>query len=99
MFTPGEFNVISVFRLRTNWNTYFDANGKANPEKMTTLKKEIDLGIWDTYLFWDLESYQNVQSQNFMAQTFVNMMNTNMQKTTQLDDQKQSNECEDKQEK
>lgn len=34
-----------------------------------------------------------------MAQTFVSMMNTNMQKTTQLDNRKQSNECEDKQEK
>ena len=66
---------------------------------MEELKKEIDLGLWDTYLFWDWESYQNVQSQNFMAQTFVSMMNTNMQKTTQLDNRKQSNECEDKQEK
>ena len=78
LFTPGEFNVISVFRLRTNWDTYFDANGKAIPEKMTTLKKEIDLGIWDTYLFWDLESYQNMQNQSNMANVFAKVMLQNM---------------------
>lgn len=78
MFTPGEFNVISVFRLRTNWDAYFDANGKAIPEKMTTLKKEIDLGIWDTYLFWDLESYQNMQNQSNMANVFAKVMLQNM---------------------
>lgn len=78
LFTPGEFNVISVFRLRTNWDVYFDANGKAIPEKMTTLKKEIDLGIWDTYLFWDLESYQNMQNQSNMANVFAKVILQNM---------------------
>ena len=78
LFSPGECNVISVFRLRTNWDTYFDANGKAIPEKMTTLKKEIDLGIWDTYLFWDLESYQNMQNQSNMANVFAKVMLQNM---------------------
>lgn len=78
LFTPGEFNVISVFRLYTNCDVYFDANGKAVPEKMTTLKKEIDLGIWDTYLFWDWESYQNLQNQSKMANTFATVMLQNM---------------------
>ena len=99
MFTLGELNILSVFRIRSCWHEYFDGNGKPILARMKELKKEIDLGLWDTYLFWDWESYQNVQSQNFMAQTFVNMMNTNMQKSTQLDNQKKSNECEDKQEK
>lgn len=55
----------------------FDANGKAIPEKMTTLKNEIDLGIWDTYLFWDWESYQNLQNQNNIAVVFANVMKNN----------------------
>ena len=78
LFTPGEFNVISVFRLCTSCDVYFAANGKANPEKMTTLKKEIDLGIWDTYLFWDWESYQNMQNQSKMANAFATVMLQNM---------------------
>lgn len=79
LFTPGEMNVLSVFRMRTCWDSYFDNNGKAIPEKMTCLKKEIDLGIWDTYLFWDWESYQNIQSQSKMANVFATMMLQNME--------------------
>ena len=44
------------------------------------LKKEIDLGLWDTYLFWDWESYQNMQNQNSLAITVTNMMNINANK-------------------
>lgn len=62
---------------------------------MTTLKKEIDLGIWDTYLFWDWESYQNMQTQSRMANVFATVMLQNMgvqQKPTasndKLDDKK-----------
>lgn len=74
LFTPGEINVLSVFRMRTCWDIYFDENGNAIPEKMANLKKEIDLGVWDTYLFWDWESYQNIQSQSKMANVFATMM-------------------------
>ena len=51
---------------------------------MEELKKEIDLGLWDTYLFWDWESYQNMQNQNNLAIAVRNMMNTNvnMQQTS-----------------
>lgn len=78
LFTPGEINVLSVFKTRTCWDTYFDGNGKAIPEKMTCLKKEIDLGIWDTYLFWDWESYQNLQSQSRMTNVITTAMLQNM---------------------
>ena len=78
LFTPGELNVLSVFRMRTCWDLYFDGNGKAIPEKMTCLKKEIDLGIWDTYLFWDWESYQNLQTQSMMANVMATAVLQNM---------------------
>ena len=44
---------------------------------MQQLKKEIDLGLWDTYLFWDWEAYQSVRNQTNMAVTFANMMQNN----------------------
>lgn len=78
LFTPGEINVLGVFRARTGWNTYFDDKGLAIPEKMDGLKKEIDLGIWDTYLFWDWESYDNLQNQSKMANVFANLMLQNL---------------------
>ena len=54
---------------------------------MQQLKKEIDLGLWDTYLFGDWEAYQSVRNQNNMAVTFANMMQNNFaqQCTTQID--------------
>ena len=80
LFTPGEINVLGVFKMRTCWDTYFDDNGKAIPEKMACLKKEIDLGIWDTYLFWDWESYQNLQTQSRMANVMATAMLQNLGK-------------------
>ena len=53
---------------------------------MQQLKKEIDLGLWDTYLFWDWEAYQSVRNQNNMAVVFANVMQNNLaqQCTTQI---------------
>lgn len=77
LFTPGEQNILNVFRTRSCWTDYFDKTGNAIPQKMEELKKEIDLGLWDTYLFWDWESYQNMQNQNSLAVAVRNMMNIN----------------------
>ena len=89
-FTPGELNVLNVFRFRTCLDTYFDEAGNANPQKMEQLKKEIDLGIWDTYLFWDWESYQIMQNQNNMAIAFANVIKNNamqQQPTTNIENE------------
>ena len=87
LFTPGELNILYVFRYHTTLDTYFDGAGNANHSRMQQLKKEIDLGLWDTYLFWDWEAYQSVRNQNNMAVTFANMMQNNFaqQCTTQID--------------
>lgn len=37
-FTPGELNVLNVFRFRTCLDTYFDEAGNANPQKWNSLK-------------------------------------------------------------
>ena len=57
LFTPGELNILYVFRYHTTLDTYFDGAGNANHSRMQQLKKEIDLGLWDTYLFWDWEAF------------------------------------------
>lgn len=79
LFTPGELNILTVFKIRSSWDTFFDENGKVVPEKLDNLKKEIDLGIWDTYLFWDSESYFNIQTQNKMANVFTNAVLLNLE--------------------
>lgn len=79
LFTPGELNILTVFKIRSSWDTFFDENGKVVQEKLDNLKKEIDLGIWDTYLFWDSESYLNIQTQNKMANVFTNAVLLNLE--------------------
>lgn len=79
LFTPGELNVLAVFKIRSSWETFFDETGNVIQEKLENLKKEIDLGIWDTYLFWDYESYLNIQTQNRMANVFTNAVLQNLE--------------------
>lgn len=79
LFTPGKLNILAVFKLRSSWDTFFDLNGKVILEKLNNLKKEIDLGIWDTYLFWDSESYLNIQTQNRMANVIANVVLQNLE--------------------
>lgn len=75
--TPGEMCALYVFRAKSCMSDYFDENGRAIPEMMGRLKKEIDLGLWDNCFYWDYEAYQNIQSQNQMAIIFSNIMKAN----------------------
>ena len=47
---------------------YFDKNGQPIKEKIEVLLKEIDLGLWDSYLLWNYENYQSVMAQIQMSQ-------------------------------
>ena len=39
--------------------------------------KDIDLGLWDSYLMWNFEAYQNIKTQNLMAQYLTNLPQIN----------------------
>lgn len=43
-------------------NEFFDAGGTIIKEKVNQLLREIDRGLWDNSLFWDIEAYQSLQS-------------------------------------
>lgn len=66
-FTPGEIQTILVLIARVNNFDYFKGNGDPDNDKIDILIKEIEIGLWDNYLFWDYDSYQNMRSQNNMA--------------------------------
>lgn len=63
-FTFGEYKTIQVFRDQVNDTFFFDTQGKPIPEKVSSLLKDIDLGLWDTYLMWSYEAYRTIKSQN-----------------------------------
>ena len=68
LFTFGEYKIILAFREQVNDSYFFELNGNPNKEKIDTLLNDIDLGLWDDYLCWSIEAYQNVKSQNIMTQ-------------------------------
>ena len=50
--------------------------GNLYRKKINTLLKEIDLGLWDNYLLWSFEAYQNIMLQNKFAD-FLSQANFN----------------------
>ena len=78
-FTPGELQILSVLRYRLANAEYFSINGNPNMEKINTLLREIEIGLWDSYLFWDYDSFMNIQAQNKMASAMQKVFSQNPQ--------------------
>ena len=72
LFSLGEFKAIQVLRELVRDQMYFDKNGEPIKEKIDTLLKDIDLGLWDSYLMWNYENYQSVKAQIQMGQMICN---------------------------
>ena len=73
IFSLGEFKAIQVLRDQVRDQMYFDKNGLPIKERIESLLKDIDLGLWDMYLMWNFEAYQNVKAQNQMGQFISNL--------------------------
>lgn len=73
IFSLGEYKAIQVLRDQVRDQMYFDKNGLPIKEKIESLLKDIDLGLWDMYLMWNFEAYQNVKAQNQMGQFISNL--------------------------
>lgn len=78
-FTPGELQILSVLRYRLANTEYFSINGNPNMEKINTLLREIEIGLWDSYLFWDYDSFMNIQAQNKIASAMQKVFSQNPQ--------------------
>lgn len=50
---------------------YFKADGHTDPVKISKLLSEIDLGIWDLYLNWTYESYNNLTQATDLNSKFI----------------------------
>lgn len=74
LFSPGELETILVFREKVANSLYYNIDGHPDQTKLTTLLREIEIGLWDTYLFWDISSYMNVNNQNAMVSLMTQMI-------------------------
>ena len=72
LFSLGEFKAIQVLREQVRDRVYFDQNGQPVKERIDALLKDIDLGLWDSYLMWNYENYQSVKAQIQMGQMICN---------------------------
>lgn len=72
IFTLGEFKTIQVLREQVRDQMYFDKNGQPIKEKIDSLLKDVDLGLWDSYLMWNYENYQSVKAQVQVGQMICN---------------------------
>ncbi|WP_302121117.1 MULTISPECIES: hypothetical protein [Bacteroides] len=66
-FTPGEVQAILVFCNRVHDKMYYEDNGNLKLRAIDKLIQEIEIGLWDNYLFWDYAAHQNMISQNALA--------------------------------
>ena len=73
-YTPGELQTIFVLSKQLANSSYFLSDGKIDREKIGVLIREIEIGLWDTYLFWEYESYQNIRAQYDLASVIQNVV-------------------------
>ena len=94
VFSPGELQIIFVLRIQLANTAYFLPDGNADPVKMKTLIREIEIGLWDNYLFWEYESYQNIRAQHKLANIIQNavMGQQMMNIGTQMNNEKGSSD-------
>lgn len=79
LFTPGELQTILVLRAQLASTDYFTSNGMADPQKIKNLLIEIEIGLWDNYLFYEYESFANIRAQHNLANVVQNMIKVNQQ--------------------
>lgn len=62
-FSLGELKSVVIFSEQVNVPFIFSDDGKPKIERLESLLKEIDLGLWDSYLTWNYEIYRNAMCQ------------------------------------
>ena len=53
---------------------YFTSEGVSNSAAIDTLLREIEIGLWDNYLFFEYESFQNIKAQSSLASAVQNVL-------------------------
>ena len=75
--TPGELQTILVLRHQLANTNYFLTNGNADLEKIKILIREIEIGLWDNYLFYDYDAFMNIRAQSSLANAVQNIISNN----------------------
>lgn len=72
-FSLGEFSIVLVLRDKLSDSYLFEKDTCIpKSEKIEEILKEINIGLWDTYLEWSYEAFSNVQIQKNFANVAMN---------------------------
>ena len=72
-FSPGELQAIMVFHYQMCDKIYYEDNGNLKSDIVDKLVTEIEIGLWDNYLFWDYKAYQNMRNQDMLVNAVFQM--------------------------
>lgn len=72
-YSWGEKKAIWVFKCQVTSSMYFHSDGIPDMDKLNQLQSEIDTGLWDTYLLWTAEAYDNLSSGTNLTNRFLQM--------------------------
>lgn len=62
-FSFSEIKTLLVFINQTKDNLLFKQNGEPDIEKLDQLINDVKIGLWDGYLLWNYDAYQNMMAQ------------------------------------
>lgn len=85
-YSWGEKKALFVFRSQVTLSVYFHNDGTPDQDKLSQLQTEVDTGLWDNYLLWVAEAYDNLSSGTNLSNKFLQMANA--QSTQQSNDGK-----------
>lgn len=82
-FSDGELRSILVLMKHLNEETNFDINGHPKTDVIENMLRDIDRGLYDNYLVWDYEMYENMLLQKDATRK-MHQLTTNFEKSSNL---------------
>ncbi|MCQ2211831.1 MAG: hypothetical protein MJZ34_16240 [Paludibacteraceae bacterium] len=74
-FSDGELRSILVLKKHLNEESNFDVKGNPKEDVMNKMVRDIDRGLYDNYLVWDYEMYENMVLQTNVTKSVQQMTN------------------------
>lgn len=72
-YSWGEKKAVWVFKCQVTSSEYFHNDGTPDQEKLSKLQNEVDTGLWDNYLLWVAEAYDNLSLGTNLSNKFLQM--------------------------
>ncbi|MDD5997184.1 MAG: hypothetical protein PUC42_09790 [Bacteroidales bacterium] len=76
-FSDGEIRSILVLMKHLNEESNFDVNGNPKTTVIEKMIRDIDRGLYDNYLVWDYEMYENFLMQKGVANLVAQQISLN----------------------